>query len=327
LPLDGEDDVGLFYILIPQPLDRSIKKLEELRLYEVRNEGDGKIFDNNIMLFTLRNPKQDSGTVELVREIIESGGSPCRPASVQRVQELASSVNLSEIALATEATEPREAPLAKDGPKRRTQDATSTSRNKKCRTIRTKKQVTGSKSGELPPTEPHVRYLAPTASVGPQRSPALTAISAAEKEPALDVRQTVKPTVPNQVPTSIVDASEHITTPRLRSTDEQARNIQIVWALEVEGKNYELPLTMAECNSFTEMLEVLHNMAESLPFASALLGKTTHWRMSLTLPNGTETNKMTRKGTEVAFDRTRKELAQGSCSDGDTVEIELRAIA
>jgi hypothetical protein len=325
LPLDDDNDAELFCILIPQPLDRSIEKLEVFQPYKICDAGEGKNFHNNIMLLTLRNPGQDLGTMEIVREIIGFGEIACQTASVQSIQELASSVDPSENDLATVAKEPREAPPAEESPKKRTQDSSSTSRNKKRRRTRTEEHVTGSRSRELPETQPHVQYLASATAVDPRRSPALKATSATEKEPDFDGQQPVQHKIPGLLP-SLADASEGITTSKLRMTDEQARNIKIVWALEEEGEHYELPLTMAECNSFSEMLEILRKMAEHLLFASALLDKITHWRMSFTPPNGTRTNKMARKGTEVAFDRIQKQLAQGFRPDGDAVEIELRAI-
>jgi hypothetical protein len=109
-------------------------------------------------------------------------------------------------------------------------------------------------------------------------------------------------------------------------TDEQARHIEIVWTFEVDGEKYELPLTMAECKTFSEMLEILRKMAQDIPSAAVRLAETRLWRMTFSLPDGTKTNKMARTGTEVAFDRIRKELGRRSCSTGDTMEIELIAI-
>lgn len=66
MPLDGDDEVGLFCILLPQPLDRSMKNIEAWRPYEVRNDGDGKKFDNNFVLYTLRYTDQDVGTKDTI---------------------------------------------------------------------------------------------------------------------------------------------------------------------------------------------------------------------------------------------------------------------
>ncbi|KAL5120728.1 hypothetical protein ACEQ8H_001477 [Pleosporales sp. CAS-2024a] len=67
MPLDGEDEMGMFCILIPQPHDRAMKSLQSWRPYEVKNGGDGKVFNNNITLVALRKPENSVCTLEAVR--------------------------------------------------------------------------------------------------------------------------------------------------------------------------------------------------------------------------------------------------------------------
>ncbi|KAF2818983.1 hypothetical protein CC86DRAFT_432406, partial [Ophiobolus disseminans] len=81
MPLDGDDEVGMFCILLPQTLDRSIKTLQTWRPYEIRHGGYSKNFDNNFMLVTLRNTNQDMGTAETIREILDAQTSSWTPIS------------------------------------------------------------------------------------------------------------------------------------------------------------------------------------------------------------------------------------------------------
>jgi hypothetical protein len=98
MPLDGDDEMGMFCILLPQPLDRSIKKLETWCPYELRNGGDGKIFDNRFMLLTLRYPNQDVGTIETVREALDLQALT-QLAPQQGVHKVKTSIPVSDLAL------------------------------------------------------------------------------------------------------------------------------------------------------------------------------------------------------------------------------------
>ena len=62
MPLDADDDVGAFAIMLPQKVDRSLRGLQSYRPYELTNGGKGDSFVNNYMMLTLRNPDSESGT-------------------------------------------------------------------------------------------------------------------------------------------------------------------------------------------------------------------------------------------------------------------------
>ncbi|KAH6858975.1 hypothetical protein BKA58DRAFT_51143 [Alternaria rosae] len=64
MPLDGDDDAGVFAIMIPQTTDRSLHGLQSYRPYEISGGGLGDKFVNNFMMLTLRNPDSDAGTLE-----------------------------------------------------------------------------------------------------------------------------------------------------------------------------------------------------------------------------------------------------------------------
>lgn len=77
MPLDGDDlndhdEIGLFCILLPQTMDRSMKNIQAWRPYEVHNDGDGRKFENDFVLLTLRNIDQDIGTKDTILTVFKS---------------------------------------------------------------------------------------------------------------------------------------------------------------------------------------------------------------------------------------------------------------
>ncbi|KAI1519498.1 hypothetical protein PtrSN002B_003240 [Pyrenophora tritici-repentis] len=72
MPLDGDDNAGVFAIMLPQKVDRSLRGLQIYRPYELTNDGKGDTFVNNYMLLTLRNPISEAGTLETVLEVLST---------------------------------------------------------------------------------------------------------------------------------------------------------------------------------------------------------------------------------------------------------------
>jgi hypothetical protein len=340
MPLDGDDEVGMFCILLPQPLDCSIKKLETWRPYEIRNGGDGRTFDNKLMLLTLRYANQDVGTMEIVREALNPKESAWL-ASRRSIQKATTSFQPSgNVPIPGE--EVRHELLSDKGKSRprspnNVSDIQLDHNNKRRRTC-TADTLTEHLFETMQSAELHERCSTPSAPVVSQQpTPILlntsqppsalmsTPTSTATARTSLDSVScsTTKPTAPAGSTSSTTNAPAPTT---ISSSDMAEEHIQIVWAFEVDREKYELPLTMAECRSFSEMLEMLRTMAQDIPYAAVLLAETKLWRMTFSLPDGTKSNKMARTGTEVAFSRIRKELGQPSFSTGNTIEIELRAI-
>lgn len=81
MPLDGDDEIGLFCILLPQRMDRSMKNIEIWRPYEMRNEGDGQKFDNKFVLYTLRYTGQDIGTKDTILAALDPRKRAATPES------------------------------------------------------------------------------------------------------------------------------------------------------------------------------------------------------------------------------------------------------
>ena len=72
MPLDADDDAGVFAIMLPQKVDRSLRGLQSYRPYELTNGGTGDAFVNNYMMLALRNPDSEAGTLETVLEVLSA---------------------------------------------------------------------------------------------------------------------------------------------------------------------------------------------------------------------------------------------------------------
>jgi hypothetical protein len=330
MPLDGEDEVGMFCILLPQPMDRSMKNLQAWRPYEIRNGGDGKRFDNKFMLLTLRYTNQDMGTLDLMRAALE----PQEMAQVvSRIgsQAVAASNSVSDVVPTVENERPNQPPRIKS-PKRSSRNRSTDSIDGQ--TKRMRKTIAGWPEAQSPKrvdlhrsmtkpvnveSEPPKKQYTPDPRDTPEHS--TTPMPASIQE---------QPLIPN---TSDRSEERHVLVSQLKDqstrsglTDEQANDINVVWKLDIEEDTWELPFTLAECRSFSGMLKVMNDMALSLPSAAALLGKTNLWRLTYPLPGGKRKSQMARKGTEVAFNRMQTDLAQSSLLDQGSIEVELEAI-
>jgi hypothetical protein len=149
-------------------------------------------------------------------------------------------------------------------------------------------------------------------------------------------RSLVPVEVPEQPPTRIPsDRSEqsparasqienHFTVSGI--SNEQAHNIPVVWKLEIDGEACELLFTLAECGSFSGMVKLVREVAQSLPSAATLLEKTRLWRLTYPLHNGNRKSQIVRKDTELGFDRMQTDLAQSWSLNQGRIEVELAAI-
>jgi hypothetical protein len=296
LPLDGDDEVGMFCILLPQPMDRSIKKFQIWRPYEVRNGGDGKKFDNNFVLLSLRDTLQDFGTLEVMRAARDL--QVVTPVVV-RTASLAATASCSLLGSRKRTTRDSSDPLPRmfTARKRRRLD-TPEAQSPIPEVIH--RAMTKAAEPQLPQTK---RYT-PVPIESPHDHSTLTTTMILESSKARPDDQTALHSL----------------------TEQQAQHISIVWKLDVDGDACELPVTLAECRSFREVLQTLRQVAQSLPSAAAILEKSNLWRLAYPLVGGKRRTQMARKGTEVAFDRMRADLVQLSSLYQGMVEVELEAL-
>jgi hypothetical protein len=281
----------MFCILLPQPMDRSMKKIQTWRPYEVRNGGDGKKFDNNFVLLSLRDTHQDFGTLEVIRAALDpqivTPASPAATASSSRPK-------------------PR---------KRTCRD--SSDPIPRMFTGKKRKQLE-TPEAQLPPPEVLHRVMTKPVEPQPPQTKRSTLFLIEGPHHHLTPIATMIPEKGDARP------GDQLAYHGL--TEQQAQDISIVWKLDIGGDACELPVTLAECRSFREVLQTLRKVAQSLPTAAAILEKSDLWRLSYPLVGGKRKAQMARKGTEVAFDRMRADLVQLSSLDQGIIEVELEAL-
>ncbi|KAH3981000.1 hypothetical protein HBH51_050050 [Parastagonospora nodorum] len=331
MPLDGNEEMGMFCILISQPMDRSTKHLQVWRPYEVGDGGDGLKFSNTFALLTLRYTGSDIGTIETIRATLHSPGNSnlvsrdalrsLETPLVNQEKELqaASPPNpteeqpalIAEIQLAQEipAVVKSQASLNREAPHvvpAILQDQLSLIANNE--TMQKVPAVVESQAS-LNQEAPHV-----VPAILQDQLSLIANNETMQKVPAVVELQASL----NREAPPVVTA--------INLTDEQAQNINIVWTVDVDGAACDFPLTMAECHSFSEMLGVLRNMVQSFPAVAAILENANMWLLTYMGPKGAKKTQLGRKGTEVAFNRMRDDLAKTSSTVGGTLDVELRAV-
>jgi hypothetical protein len=305
--LEGDDDLGTFCILVPQPMDRSMKKLQAWRLYEVKNGGDGSKFDNKFFLFTLRYTNNDIGTLETVLATLSLHDYDCKATRpVSRAIRIPPAAEL--------ASNAEHGPYESDEslqPIRRTQE----SQKRKSRSD-SKILSRGNKRKRKGVTVlPFSKKLQDCIS---KTKPMPNAKGAAPTSNAVEAMGGQQPLTLGGSITSAV--------PPDSSTLDDFQNIDIVWTLSVDGEECDFPLTMAKCKSLSEVLEAMQGMAGYFAPADAVLDKTTLWRLTYTLPDGTKRTQMALKETKVAFNRMQIDLRQAHLFANERLDVEIRAI-
>jgi len=359
MPLDGHDELGMFCILIPQPMVRSTKHLQAWRPYEVRNGGDGSKFSNNFVLLTLRYTGLDIGTIETIRATLDS------PGNSNLVSRLGTNKSTFQAPVDTHSAQVLDEENDTDRSLRSGKGRAARKRRPRAsrerKPTKSKRKRTESGVLRLSISQENLRSLGTPAVKVPQ---AADLLNPEKEQPALAATNKTAQTVPtivrsqassNQETLSVVPAITQeqpilITNnktvekapqvesqassnqenppdaPDLGLTDEQARNINIVWTVDIDGEECDFSLTMAECNSLSKMLEVLRGMVQYFPAVTAILENANMWLLTYMGPKGVKKTQMGRKGTEVAFNRMRDDLCKTSSAVGGTLDVQLRAI-
>lgn len=317
MPLDGDDEAGMFCIMLPQPNDRSLHGLQSYRPYEYLNGGKGTTFKNNFMLLTLRNSSRDIGTLDTVRAVLSTDEltrikrhTPKRPRVDSR--HIISSAPIAPLQLAITRLSPLVPTTARPSVDMRNEDITNSGRKQSAQSLsaHSSPHQEGSDNGD-----DHLsRNTRANTHFPISRTQELTAPSADANKP------------PQKSPVT-THTSKVIP---LDLTDEQARRVFIVWTVNGDGIDYEFIHTIDECKSFDGLLRLLHEDTEAIPSVAMELVETKMWRLAYQLPDGTRKAIVTRKGTEIPFDRLQATLAQSSIWTDNSyakVEIDLTALS
>ncbi|KAF2026176.1 hypothetical protein EK21DRAFT_92617 [Setomelanomma holmii] len=311
MPLDGDDD--LFCIMLPRSLDRSHKALQTWRPYETRNGGDGKTFDNNFFLLTLRNTNRDLGTVEALRYALDPQ-EDTEPVSAPRpIVVLKANLQVNPDSASLE-------PLPRSRSARKRPQDSLISTDTKVQPKHQRKRL-NSVSPSRAVSGDTMDHTGDETSDSPSNDIAGTeALATREQEP------TPGPSIASETCNGVrVPGSENDS----GGGGPLSARVRFIWRVSDDGFDYDFLHTMAECDSFAKLLAVLQDDVEHIPTAADLLARTTTWRLSYCSPNGMKRAVVTRKGTEVQFKHLVATLEKQALETGDTstVDIELKAMA
>ncbi|CAN9390607.1 unnamed protein product [Alternaria alternata] len=315
MPLDGDDDAGVFAIMIPQKSDRSLHGLQSFRPYELFNGGTGDKFVNSYMMLTLRNPDSDAGTLETVLTVLPPKE---RADIVLKLKQLPTRDNrLSSTPRLSKLSDVDATPLAPPVMSKAHVDDSDARIDEPA--TRKRRKISDSAANKFEPPLP------PQSPPRPQQTPQRT------PTPADDVKHhgsiTSAPSRPPSQATSVASFSNVIS---LDLTDEQAARICFIWTVVDDDIEYEFVHALVECKSFGGLLGLLEEDAEAIPSAASMISRTNVWRLTYRLGNGPNKAVVLRKGTEVAFDRLQLTLAQASIwqeNPNAKIDIELKSLS
>ncbi|KNG49534.1 integral membrane protein [Stemphylium lycopersici] len=309
MPLDGDDEAGVFAIMLPQKSDRSLKGLQCYRPYEITNDGRGEIFVNDYMVLTLRNPHSDAGVLATALEVLQSHefGNANTKTMKRPISEsldaygtttvfeainadISPSISRVLQKVATEEDEVEEYQL----PSRNEAKGSAKSTRRR-------------DEGILPGDNGHIKPEA-----GRIRQENSIPIAFSKPSP-----QSTRPAFPiESIPLDLID--------------EQAKRVYLFWPIKHQDVDYEFVHTLKECKSFTGLLSMLEEETEAIPPIAEILARTRTWRLSYSIGDGTNKAIIARKGMEAAFDRLQTTLTQasiwGNHSQG-RVYVELKSLS
>ncbi|KAF1830496.1 hypothetical protein BDW02DRAFT_633596 [Decorospora gaudefroyi] len=307
MPMDGDDEKGVFCIMLPQKPDRSLRPLQAYRPYELTDKGIGDTFANDFMLLTLRNPDQEADTLEYVLKVLpqqELRGverrlekQPCADAGCGSARPNASktkapSTQLPEYRVTSEL--PNQDGLQIGEPVARKRRKASGVTITPTRRSMGRGQINGKDDGWTLQTLQNR-----DAPCRPKSSPQL-----------------------ENTPRSVEVIS-------LDLTDEQTKSIQFIWTIKDDDTEHEFPYTLDECKSFRGLLTLLEEDTQAFPPVTNILARTKAWSLTYQGADGTNKAIVARKGSEVAFERLQTLLAQSPIwndSPSAKIIVELRSL-
>lgn len=298
MPLDGEDDEGLFCILIQMPYDRSLTGLVAYRPYEHRADGN---FTSNIVLHTLRKYNQP-GTLETIRSVLEpkdsnsTGDVDASQESPEKTPRGMPRKSGSSLPASNQKQTPRKRKFADDG-------------------------EDGPASIKQSTETPSLRTQQPTPTT-PDTSEQLS-ISIGTESTLAD--RSVQKTLPTQSKALAPDAKVAIP---LDLTDEQAERVILTWIVGIDEFKYVFSFSIAQCDyKFSKYLELVREDAAD-DQVDAYLDKLSVWHL-LCQPTHVEALKCpVRKGNEHSFATFQAQLAQSRFWQEDSksnIRVEVQA--
>ena len=285
----------MFCILLPQRNDRSLKGLQIYRPYEHREGRGAGDFTTNIMILTLRNTSQTSGTLESVRSILSSLDPPNGDA-----HQPSSSVEPEQTQLANQ----HDAPL----PRKRT--LSTRSYEIRDSPVARKRQQTESPAPSS--RQPNLPSRETTGTLddlerATQTSPKL--------EPGLRAGDL------QSFPITVGDP------PCL--TKAQSKRICFVWVIEADGVEYCFSHSLASCNQLSDYFDLVREDAADAQEVLTIMDEATVWRLTYQLPGLPKKAFTVRNGDENGYEKLLQSLAQCALSHlapNSKLDVEFRVL-
>lgn len=318
MPLDGD----LFCIMMPQPLDRSIKALETFRPYEHQiQRNDDRPFFNNYMLVAVRHRVNNYGLLHTVRSVLEP----------------------------TELSKHRQRPYPGLDDQTNTKlpaKTSSTSRGHAKIKMHKRKLSVGSSAISSGRAKLH-RLVAHRDSRSSARVTQLSDDGTDEDETAaplsvpnarsLSSRTSVEKKIPEprnniaEQPPLTTFAHQLKKTTNRQFTDQQTCCTHFVLKIDFENMEHEVRRTLSTIDTFQELLESFREEAEVVPSASRHL-RTSVWSARYKLAEGSGNACFIRTSSpysELSFDGLLRSLIEKEAWKKDPrviVDIELKAV-
>ncbi|KAI4930787.1 uncharacterized protein J4E92_004619 [Alternaria infectoria] len=333
MPLDGDDDAGVFAIMLPQTSDRSLQGLQAYRPYEISGGGLGDKFANNFMMLTLRNPDSDAGTLETVLSVLSPQERADIASKLRGLPEprhrLSSTPKLSKSTDEDAAhSAPNAAPPASNAMAKISDviDVVPKDSSTCPSQLQPEQQPTPQQEPTPQPVAEPQPEPEPRTQPQPQPQPQIhTQTQRTSETPVDDVKQHAPtPADTFKPPPQAIKRTNSTSIISLDLTDEQAERVYFIWSVDDEGMEMDFIHTLRECKSFGGLLSLLEEESEDLPSAASILEKTKTWKLTYDLGDGISKAIVARKGTETAFDRLQTTLAQASIwADNPQAKVDI----
>ena len=318
MPLEGADDAGLFCIMLPQPMDRSIKALEKLRPYEHGFERDGtKPFANDYMLLVMRDITRDSGILHMIRMRLD-------PAELSRIADRpgrqrsgSGARNGASLAPTVEKIPQKGRP--KKVVKRKRQQASDDNFEPQGATKKDKTRPLTS-----PRMSASISQLSDGDTTEPLRVPnehSSTSRVRVQEQTPTSPRDLPRPSPIRTPVPEAVDASQF--------TDVQALRIHFHWKVDYEGLKYDFMRTLGATKTFSGLLRAFREDSEYFPPATQQM-QSKLWILARRMGDGDAiVISLNDRDFELSFNDRLRTLIENEAwkeDPGAVAKIELKAM-
>lgn len=308
MPLDGDDELGVFAIMVPQKSDRSLNGLQSYRPYESKDNSD-EIFANDYIVLTHRNPQRSAEILATVLEVLpeqKRADTDATRGSAWDTNDVYGSSTLPNTPTTEILGSTMQSLVRIKAAEYGLRDDMSSLRKRRKVSITAPHKQDATEDDYKNSDDGHIQLDA--------RHVSEVSFSFSNSGPRAAQRQL------------------SLESPSLRLTDEQADRIHVSWSVKDQETEYEFIYTMAECKSFAGLLAMLEEDTEAIPAIGQVLKSTKIWCLSYCVGEGDGASKalVTRRESEAPFTQLQTALAQAplwSTSLPGRVRVELKSLS